>query len=50
VTGMGGDFPNVMVNELDMKGGDTTHQHDGGTMYFQVNSECNWTLKVIDLP
>jgi hypothetical protein len=50
VTGMGGDFPNVMVNELDEKGTDTTHQHDGGTMYLQINSECAWTIKVIDLP
>jgi len=50
VTGMGGDFPDVMVNELGMKGTDVTHQHDGGTMYLQVNSECSWTIKVIDLP
>lgn len=50
VTGMGGDFPNVMVNELDTKGSDTTHQHDGGTMYLQINSECAWTIKVVDLP
>jgi hypothetical protein len=50
VTGMGGDFPDVMVNELGTKGTDTTHQHDGGTMYLQVNSECSWTIKAIDLP
>ncbi|MFI1091083.1 hypothetical protein [Streptomyces sp. NPDC020917] len=50
VTGMGGDFPDVMVNEMGMKGSDVTHQHDGGTIYLQVDSECNWTVKATDLP
>lgn len=46
----GGDLPDVLVNEIGKKGGDVTHQHDGGTLYLSVNSECAWTLKVIDLP
>jgi len=50
VTGEGGGFPDVMVNELGNKGSDTTHQHDGGTLYLDINSECSWTVKVIDIP
>lgn len=50
VMGQGGDFPDVMVNELGMKGADTTHQHDGGTLYLDINSECSWTIKVVDIP
>jgi hypothetical protein len=50
VTTGGGDFPDVLANELGMKGTVTTHQHDGGSLYLEVNSECSWTLKVIDIP
>jgi hypothetical protein len=50
VTSNGGDFPDVLVNELGKKGSDVTHVHDGGTLYLDVNSECNWTIKAVDIP
>lgn len=50
VTTGGGDFPDVLANELGMKGSVTTHQHDGGSLYLDVNSECSWTVRVVDIP
>jgi hypothetical protein len=50
ITTGGTDFPMPLANELGMKGTETTHQHDGGTLYLDVNSECSWTIKVIDIP
>lgn len=48
VNGSAGD---VLVNQLAAKGSDTTHQHDGpGKIALDVNSECAWSLKVIQLP
>lgn len=36
------------VNELGASGADTAYEHDAaGTFNLQVNSECNWTVKVI---
>jgi hypothetical protein len=49
VTGSEGLFDDY-VNELGVKGSDVTHEHDGGTMYLKVDSECSWTLKVVDVP
>ncbi len=43
------DYPNgnVLVNSLATKGGDTTYQtDDAGTHTLEVNSECDWTIKV----
>ncbi|HTJ70074.1 MAG TPA: hypothetical protein VL551_21235 [Actinospica sp.] len=45
------DYPNgdVLVNELQEKGSDTTYQHDdAGTHSLEVNSECSWTITVTD--
>jgi hypothetical protein len=40
-----------LINELGAKGSDTTHQHGGaGKMYLSVNSECQWKIKVVQLP
>jgi hypothetical protein len=50
VTTGGTDFPLPLANELGKRGSVTTHQHDGGSLYLEVNSECSWTLKVIDIP
>ncbi len=38
------------VNELGKKGSDVTHLHDGDQMHLEINSECSWTVKVIDIP
>jgi len=40
------DFNINPVNELGASGSDTEYYHQGGTYYLEVNSECNWTLKV----
>jgi hypothetical protein len=50
VTTGGTDFPLPLANELGMKGSEVTHQHDGGTLYLDINSECSWTVKVVDIP
>lgn len=50
VTTGGTDFPMPLANEIGMKGTETTHQHEDGTLYLDVNSECSWTIKVIDIP
>ncbi|GAA2092182.1 hypothetical protein [Actinomadura alba] len=44
-TGMG----DIYVNELGAKGDDVTHQHTGGKLALQINSQCRWTIKVIDV-
>jgi len=50
VTTGGSDFPMPLANELGMKGSEVTHQHDGGSLYLDINSECSWTVKVVDIP
>lgn len=50
VTTGGTDFPMPLANELGANGSEVTHQHDGGTLYLEVNSECSWTVKVVDIP
>ncbi|MBO0656276.1 MULTISPECIES: hypothetical protein [Streptomyces] len=40
----------VLVNALAAKGDDVTHLHDGGTKHLEINSECSWTVQVVDLP
>ena len=40
---------NSIANSLAAKGGDTSYQHgDPGQHYLSVDSECDWTLKVVD--
>lgn len=34
------------VNQLGANGSSTEHYHAGGTFYFQILSECTWTVKV----
>lgn len=41
-----GSLSDVAVNELGAKGSDTTNEHQGGTYYLQVNSECKWHVIV----
>ena len=39
----------IYVNELGAKGDDVTHQHTGGKLALKINSQCRWTLKVVDV-
>jgi hypothetical protein len=39
----------IYVNELGAKGDDVTHQHSGGKLALKVNSQCRWTIKVVDV-
>lgn len=42
-----GDLEDMLVNELDKKGGDTVPVHaSAGAHYLEMNSECKWTVKV----
>ena len=41
-------FSNSGVNELGKSGSDVNHYHTGGSFYLTINSECSWTLRVID--
>jgi hypothetical protein len=40
------DLKGVAVSELGAKGSDVTHEHDSGTFYLEVNSECAWHATV----
>jgi hypothetical protein len=43
-----GSMVDVLVNELGDKGSDTSAQHaDAGQRYLEVNSECDWSMKVV---
>jgi hypothetical protein len=45
----GNDFSGAQVNELGAGGSSSTMVYgDAGTHYLSVNSECSWTMKVID--
>jgi hypothetical protein len=41
-----GSLADVAVNELGAKGSDVTNEHQGGTYYLEMNSECNWHVIV----
>jgi hypothetical protein len=44
---VGSDLGNILANALATKGSDTSYEHSNpGSHYLQVNSECDWTLKV----
>jgi hypothetical protein len=40
------DLKGIPVNELGAKGNDVTHEHDSGTFYLEMNSECAWHVTV----
>jgi hypothetical protein len=40
------DMKGIPVNELGAKGADVSHQHDAGTFYLEMNSECAWHVTV----
>jgi hypothetical protein len=44
----GSGLPNLLANELGMKGQSSTVGRGAGTYYLSVNSECNWHVVVTD--
>ena len=43
------DFDGVEVNDLARsKSGSTWAYGDGGQHYLEINSECSWTVNVVD--
>ena len=49
LTDGGGDFNGATVNALAMsKSASTYAYNDAGTHYLEINSECSWSIKVID--
>jgi hypothetical protein len=36
------------ISSLALYGGETTHYHDSGEHYLRINSECSWTIKVVN--
>ncbi|MEU1071890.1 MULTISPECIES: hypothetical protein [unclassified Streptomyces] len=46
----GGALGAIYLNELGKSGADTTHLHDGGTRFLEINSECKWKITAIDVP
>jgi hypothetical protein len=45
----GSDFGGVNVNDLaTSKSGSSWAYNDAGTHYLEIDSECNWSVKVID--
>jgi hypothetical protein len=47
----GSDFNGANVNELGLRGHGATHVYsDSGSHFLEVNSECNWKVRVIGTP
>jgi len=42
-----GDLDDVLVNELDTGGTDSTPVYSSGTHWLEVDSECDWTVRVV---
>lgn len=36
-----------IVNQMGARGSDTEYYHQGGNLYFVINSTCQWTLKAL---
>jgi hypothetical protein len=43
----GGAQENAVVEKISDHDSGTEHYHQGGTLYLQVVSECQWTVKVV---
>lgn len=41
-----GSLYDVAANQLGAKGSDVSNEHQGGTYYLQMNSECDWHVIV----
>jgi hypothetical protein len=44
-----GDRMDVAVNELALQGSSVSHMHGAGNVYLEINSECNWGVKVVNV-
>jgi len=42
-----GSLDEVLVNELDTGGADSTPVYSSGTHWLEVNSECDWSVRVV---
>lgn len=42
-----GEMQDVLVNELDSGGSDSTPVYSSGTFWLEVNSECGWTVQAV---
>jgi len=43
-----GDVSAVAVNQLGGGDSGTEYMHQGGNIYLEINSECSWTVKVVN--
>jgi len=41
-----GSLDDIAANQLGKKGSDVSNEHQGGTYYLEMNSECNWHVIV----
>jgi len=41
-----GTLSGIAANQLGAKGSDVAYEHQGGTYYLEMNSECNWHVIV----
>jgi len=46
----GNSAADLYVNTMAMKGKDVSHEHSGGKISLSVTSECDWKIKVVDIP
>ena len=50
---LGPSLPDILANQLALKGSDTTTEYlngNTGPFHMEINSECAWTVKVIGTP
>ncbi len=43
-----GDVEDVLVNQLGSTDSGVEYVHQGGDVYLEINSECSWTVKVVN--
>jgi len=49
---LGPSVPDILANDLAMSGGDTTTEYlygATGPFHLEMNSECDWTVKVVGM-
>jgi hypothetical protein len=48
IVNVNGDVSTLGVNQLGSVDSGTEYFHQGGNVYLEINSECSWTVKVIN--
>lgn len=48
IVNVDGDVSDVLVSQLGSGDSGTEYVHHGGNVYFEINSECNWTVKALN--